>query len=262
LSAQLKLLPPRNAVVNESIGWVNDDILLLSLSLSAVLTKSLKSIATPLIFQSMQLECVPRVEASANFVQSSRVFIPSLDSLCFTEPDQSRPSQHSSFSGASNRRATNDSVLQHPHVQHKNALSLRSFDVLEWLQLTEQQLEAACSFETAEIPHALSFQESNRPPKLRHWSAKEKWKLQMRGGTHIHSKMSAGRQSLLFEDVDFLMELNTTKKIDPNAINLEEKASFDPLQLVSRMSFDHNKLASSTREHDEKVMHATAVFFF
>ncbi len=248
ISAQLKQLPPPTADVNESIGWINDDTLLLSLSLAANLKQNLKSIATPLAFQSMQLQCVPTAEASASFLQSSRVFIPHLDSARSNEQQASNKSRSSS-TGARGQKSKIDSILHHPHLQHKNALALRSFDVLEWLEFAESQLEAACSFETADIPHLVLFQGNKELPGQRRWSEKERWKFQIGGGTQ-----SAGRASLLAADVKFLVDMNAAKKLQQNPASLEE-ASFDPLQLLARMSTLRNQDASQARAHNDKVLH-------
>ncbi len=233
--------------MNESIGWVNDDVLLLSLSLAANLKQTLKSIATPLVFQSMQLQCVPTAEASASFLQSSRVFIPNLDSARSNEQQTSSKSRSSS-TGASSQNAKIDSILHHPHLQHKNTLALRSFDVLEWLEFAESQLEAACSFETAEIPHLLLLQGNKELPGQRRWSEKERWKCHMGGGLQ-----GEGRGTLLAADVTLLQDLNAAKKLQHNPASSEE-ASFDPLQLLSRMSTHRNQDASQARAHDEKVV--------
>lgn len=250
ISAQLKQLPPPTANVNESIGWINDDILLLSLSLAANLKQTLKSIATPLVFQSMQLHCVPTAEASASFLQSSRVFIPNLDSARPTEQQASSKSRSSS-TDLSSQNAKIDSILHHPHLQHKNALALRSFDVLEWLEFAESQLEAACSFETAEIPNLLLFQGNKELPGQRRWSEKERWKFQMGGGVPFGE-----RGSLIPADVKLLQDLNAAKKLQQNPASFEE-ASFDPLQLLSRMSMHRNQDASQVRAHNEKVVQKT-----
>ena len=261
MCARLNILPPPTADVSDSIGWVNDDILLLSLSLAAVLQKSFTSIATPLVFQSMLLESVPKVEASVHFLQSSRVFIPGLDSegpkqphATASAPVRGPQKQHSLSSGASKVREKIDSILQHPHVQHKNALSLRSFDVLEWLELAEKQLEAACSFETAEIPHLLLLRDKKAPP--RDWSAKEQWNFHMRGGTQYR-----GRSSLLPEDVALLLDKDTAKNLKQHANTFEKEKDFDPLQLLSQMSLQHNKDASWGLDHAEKVACSSDVVF-
>ncbi len=253
MPAQLKQLLPPTANVKDSTGWVTDDMILLSLSLSAILKRNLKSITTPLMFQSMLLNCVPRVEASANFVQSFRVFIPTLDSDRVKDPlgfAQPRLSKQSSSSVPDKKL---DSILQHPHLQHRSALSLRSFDVLEWLEMAEQQLEAACSFETAEIPRLSLFKEQNLNSMLHRWSAKEQWKYRIRC-----SFQSGTRPSLLREDVDFLKNFSNSKKMDLNdqQKTTEEKDSFDPLQLLFQMTSRQNKEAAQALAFDEKVTYS------
>jgi len=244
LRAQLKQLPPLSSVVSDSIGWVNDDVILLSLSLSAVLKRCLKSIKTPHIFHAMQLNCVPKVEASSNFLQSTRVFISSLDSFGENEPQKlaqskSRSLQHSPAPG----RDKVETILQHPDIQHKTSFALRSFDVLQWLELMEAQLEATCSMETADLPNLLLIPEESMRPSQRRWSAKDKWKSRMQNGTQSRS-----RSSLMPEDIEAIRNMKVTKKFELKHENMDDKASFDPLQLIFQNSILRNKeqaLASS-----------------
>jgi hypothetical protein len=234
--------------VRDSTGWITDDMILLSLSLSVTLKRNLKSIATPLLFQSMLLNCVPRVEASANFVQSFRVFIPSLDSEYVKEPHTSAPSRLSKQPSSSIPSMKRDSILQHPLVQHKSATSLRSFDVLEWLELAEQQLEAACSFETADIPHLIWLKDEKVKSLQRRDSSKEQWMYQMRFGFQ-----SGTRSSLMPEDIEILKILSKSK-IDTAVHHHEEaKESFDPLQLLFQMESQRQKDAAQALAYAEKV---------
>lgn len=255
VSAQLKQLPPPSTNVNDSIGWISDDVILMSLSLSAILQRNMQSISTPLLFQSMHLNCVPKVEASLGFFHSSRVFIPSLDPDGTAElhaPSPSRTSQKSSSRGPDHNSAKIDSVLQHPHVQHKSTLSLRSLDILEWLELAEQQLEAACSFETAEIPHLILLkkdgQQQRRPHRRHRWSAKDQWQIQLKSGFQ-----SNARSNISLDDVSFLEALMMSKKIDLNDETTEERASFDPLQLLLKQLSKDNKDAFEARVREDRV---------
>jgi hypothetical protein len=243
--AQLQHLLPPSTNVKDSTGWVSDDAILLSLSLSVILKRNLKSIATPLLFQSMLLNCVPKAEASANFVQSFRVLIPSLDSAHM--PAQSRLSKEPPSSAPSTKR---DSILQHPHLQHKSAASLRALDVVEWLELAEQQLEAACAFETADIPRLIWFKEQKIDSSRRRISAKERWKYQMKCGFQ-----SGTRSSLLPEDIEMLKSFSKSKSADVAVQHKEnEKESFDPLQLLFHMESQRQADAAQALAHAEKVM--------
>jgi hypothetical protein len=252
LRAQLKQLPPLSSVVNDSIGWVNDDVILLSLSLSAILKRCLKSIKTPHIFHAMQLNCVPKVEASSNFLQSTRVFISSLDSFGMNEPQnpaqsKSRSSQHSAVPG----RDKVENILQHPDVQHKTSFALRSFDVLQWLELIETQLEATCSIETADIPNLILIPQESVRPSQRRWSAKDKWKCRMQNGTQ-----SSSRSSLMPEDIEAIRNMNAAKKIERKVENMDDKASFDPLQLLFQNFIQRDKEQSlASTGYTEKVMY-------
>jgi hypothetical protein len=252
LHAQFKQLLPSTTNVKDSTGWVTDDIILLSLSLSVILKRNLKSIATPLLFQSMLLNCVPRAEASANFVQSFRVLIPTLDSENVKEPKASAQLHLSKQPLSSAPSTKYDSILQHPHVQHKMAISLRSFDVLEWLELAEQQLEAACAFETADIPHLIMFQEQKLSSVMRRRSSKEQWKHQMKSGFR-----SGARSSSMLEDIELLKTLSKCKNSDM-AIqqNEEEKESFDPLELLFQMESQRKKEAAQALAHADKVKYS------
>ena len=259
MPAQLKQLLPPTANVKDSTGWVTDDMILLSLSLSAILKRNLKSITTPLMFQSMLLNCVPRAEASANFVQSFRVFIPTLDSdrvkdlLGFAQPQLLKQSS-SSVPGKKL-----DSILQHPHLQHRSALSLRSFDVLEWLEMAEQQLEAACSFELAEIPRLSLIKEQNLNSVLHHLSAKEQWTHRIR-----RSFQSTRSITILGDEVDFLKNFSNSEKMDLNNQHktTDEKESFDPLQLLFQMTSQQGKEAAQALAYDEKVTFSYQALLF
>ena len=121
--------------------------------------------------------------------------------------------------------------------------------MLEWLEFAESQLEAACSFETADIPQLVLFQGNEELPGQRRWSENERWKFQMGSGIQ-----SAGRASLLSDDVKLLVVMNADKKLKQNPVSLEE-ASFDSLQLLARMSTQRNQDASQARAHNDKVRH-------
>jgi len=255
LCAQLKQLPPSASNVNDGIGWVSDDAILLSLSLSVVLQRNMQSLSTPLLFQSMHLNCVPKVEAAISFFQLSRIFIPSLDPEHVEElhapPPPSRSSRNSTSRAADATGAKVDSVLQHPHVQHKSTMSLHSLDVLEWLELVEQQLEAACSFETADIPPLILLRErhlENGPLRRSRWSAKDQWQIRLKS-----EFQSRTRANVNFSDIAYIEAIAKSNKLDLNNETIAEKESFDPLQLLQQLLSKDDKDAYQARAREDKV---------
>jgi hypothetical protein len=244
--------------VSDSCGWVTDDVLLLSLSLSAVLTRSLKSIATPLIFQRVHLNCVPKAEASAAFYELSRILIPGLDSA-----GNETPVCGQSVSPAC---CSADRILQHPNVQHKNTSLLRSFDVLEWLELSQQQLEAACSFEIAEIPNLLVLRKqdarragANARAVGRSVSAADRWQMEMNSGLNSTARPHLMHEELISPKHTFLLK-ELEKTMSSRAKVSEERASFCPLHLILRMTSQRNSDESQARDLDHKVNNSSRIY--
>jgi len=134
-------------------------------------------------------------------------------------------------------------------------MSLHSLDVLEWLELVEQQLEAACSFETADIPPLILLRDrhlENGPHRRSRWSAKDQWQIRLKSEFQART-----RANVNVSDIAYIEAIAKSNKLDLNNETIAEKESFDPLQLLQQLLSKDDKDAYQARAREDKV-----AFFF
>jgi hypothetical protein len=66
---------------------------------------------------------------------------------------------------------------------------------------------------------------------------------------------------LLPEDVALLLDKDTAKNLKQHANTFEKEKDFDPLQLLSQMSLQHNRDSTWGLDHNEKVACSSDVVF-